>query len=235
MMVLTAGCFGPDAPLVGLGFVVGRSDAIPQDVITRQIEAHVAVGRPISATDLQANVFEGEARASFAVGDLGVSMEDRGEGVFRFRGDGDGLRYEPGERLWIQVETEDQFLSVQMDAPPAPVLSLPETVQVGQDVLVDLSGQGFDHAEAVVFDEDGNTIWSDRPERNSEAIERLTEANGVDALLIPGEAFAPVGAAIGIGVVGFVRAEREDFDGFNLTFSDFGAGQFSAATVVVVE
>ena len=97
------------------------------------------------------------------------------------------------------------------------------------------SGGLEEYAEAVVFDEDGNTIWSDRPDRNSEAIERLTEANGVDALLIPGEAFSRVGEGVGIGVVGFVRAERDDFDGFNLTWSDFGAGQFSAATVVVTE
>lgn len=101
-----------------------------------------------------------------------------------------------------------------------------------QPITVDLSADDYEYWIVVVVDQDGEVTYDNRPEGAQGYIDWVLEADPVDTITIPGDAFPERNAAYAVGVAGVVFAETKAYDGFNWLISNLGAGTLTVAPVI---
>ncbi|MFT5682470.1 MAG: hypothetical protein ACI8RZ_003388 [Myxococcota bacterium] len=184
---------------------------------------------------------EGAALMLLSPGNGGtLPMVDGGGGKYELSAD-DGLEYVSGEEISLTSNYNDAARSLSVDAPPAPSLDIDPAHTSGTPMAVDLSGQGFDAALAVVMDvETGEITWSNEPQDIS-ALYDMTHPGGIgfgesedtdDTLIIeiPAKAFAAESYYI-VGVAGMVVADTDTFENVNTALSTIMAGKLRFADV----
>lgn len=152
-----------------------------------------------------------------------VTLADDGGGKYSATSD-DGLTYAGGERFTLSIE-RDTTHRLSIVAPPDPDADLPAEHTAGQDLIVDLDGQGYDSALVVVLDgQSGDVTFSNEPE-GLEEIYRLSRGDGATRVVIPGSAFAGP-SVYAVGVAGLNAASGDDYEELNTGLSTFLAGKF---------
>ena len=162
-----------------------------------------------------------------------MPMLDVGSGKYELSHE-DGLEYVSSEFITLSSSYGSVDRAISVIAPPAAELDIDPDHAAGSPMLIDLSGQGFDAALAMVFDvETGEVTWSNEPQDISELYDMthpngfgLEEADDSDALMleIPAMAFAEESYYI-VGVAGMVVADAADFTNVNTALSTLMAGK----------
>ncbi len=238
--VLLGGCIGPAASLTANGLVVG-GDAIPADMdIVEPLEAMAFLALPLSATELERN-YVNNADVWIEV-EAGPSAElpASGNGLYVYDSEldeasEDALPYEAGATYRLQAERGGELHSVSIEAPTPPELwSLPgyQEHPPDTDLSIDLRDQGFDTASWVVLDAGFEVIADGRPSSNAEVMMDVRDSDGIDTLVVPGEAFPDGHHRYWLGVVGIRKAHTEDYSGFGTYWSTFGMGAWTLGEVV---
>ncbi|MFC1574943.1 hypothetical protein ACFL3Z_02570 [Gemmatimonadota bacterium] len=142
----------------------------------------------------------------------------------------DGLAYFEGETLELRVTIGSDASQAGLDLPAAPVLSLPSEHPTGTDLVLDLTGQGFDAAVVVVFGPAGLT-YSNVP-GDIEELYSFTRTGGNPVVRVPGSALGQTGGHA-VGVAGLVKAGVADFANVNTVLSSLGAAKMVFASVTV--
>lgn len=169
-----------------------------------------------------------------------VPMNDSGLGKYELSAE-DGLEYVSGEEISLTSTYGDTDRAISVDVPPAANLDIDPDHAAGFPMVIDLSGQGFDAALAVVMDvETGEITWSNEPDDIS-ALYDMTHPDGFivgesedtdDTILIeiPGEAFASESYYI-VGVAGMNVSNTAGFENINTALSTMMAGKLRFADV----
>ncbi len=169
-----------------------------------------------------------------------LPMTDAGGGKYELSAD-DGLAYYSGEEISLTSTYGDTDRAISVDAPPAANLDIDPDHSAGTPMAVDLSGQGFDAALAVVMDvETGEITWSNEPSDIS-ALYEMTHPDGIvlgesedtdDTLIIeiPAKAFASESYYI-VGVAGMNVSNTASFENVNTALSTIMAGKLKFADV----
>lgn len=145
----------------------------------------------------------------------------------------DGFTYTDDSIASVIVRLGGTPRELRVRTPPAPALPTTAAVTVQQPLDVDLSGQGYNLAMAVVFEIDtGLMTWSSEPE-SVEAFYEMAHPDGalisaaaeVPLIKIPPEAFFRDGA-YAVGIAGLIVAQEESFIEVNTKYSTLMAGKF---------
>ena len=169
-----------------------------------------------------------------------MPMVDSGGGKYELTAD-DGLEYVSGEEISLTSTYGDLDRALSVDVPPAANLDISPEHSTGTPMAIDLSGQGFDTALAIVMDvETGEITWSNEPQDISELYDMthpdglsLGEADDTDDTLIievPAKAFAAESYYL-VGVAGMVVSSPDSFDNVNTALSTVMAGKIRFADV----
>ncbi len=215
--LLLAGCIGPAADVTANGLVLGGPTDPAFAAFAAPFEACVVLARPDNLIDLEANLVDDAQRVWLQVDEAEIDMPAAATGVYAVP---DGVGAYPADRVITLHALTDEGESVAtLDAPPAPVLALPEagTHPAGTDLLIDLEGQGFDKAYALVLDATGTVVHDDRPADSEAAIRDLRGADGVVLHRIPGWVLASPGQPYAVALGGIRRARAGDLDGATAT------------------
>ncbi|MFT5679391.1 MAG: hypothetical protein ACI8RZ_000295, partial [Myxococcota bacterium] len=145
----------------------------------------------------------------------------------------DGMVYTDDSLASIVVRLDGIPREMRVRTPPAPTLPTTAAITVQQPLDIDLVGQGYPLAMAVVFEiETGLMTWSSEPE-SVEAFYEMAHPNGeliaadseTPLTKIPPEAF-PWDGAYAVGVAGLVVSQEADFTEVNTKYSTLMAGKF---------
>lgn len=150
------------------------------------------------------------------------------------------LDYAPGEDVVFQSTYDGVDRSISVNQPSAPDFDVPESHAQSAEILIDLSGQGFDSALVVVSDiSTGELTYSNEPTGFDEIYSMThtsTDENGdqieVSGVSIPANAFPNDGAYL-IGVAGLNNSVPETMTEMNIALSSLSAGQFGFDLVCV--
>ncbi|MEZ4322647.1 MAG: hypothetical protein R3F61_34590 [Myxococcota bacterium] len=146
----------------------------------------------------------------------------------------DAPPYVPGRTWTLEAELPDRVLpgTVSVPLPSAADFTLDPEHGPGEDLVVDLAGQGFDFAFAAVYDYLGNERWTNAPTTNEEIIDFvLPGGDPVERVVIPGDAFEDETLYI-VGIAGMKRAPVEGIEGLNEALTAVLAGQLTLNPVV---
>lgn len=223
-----AGCVGPAASLTTHGAIVGADDQVAPFLGTSgAATAFLAVPRDL--TDLEAGIVDDADQVTIAQAGSAVELANDGGGVYSTEV---GVAYVADATYELTAVVDGETHVVSVEAPEGPDLVFAGAHSPGSPLVVDLAGQGFDHAIGFVVGPTGAVTWDSRPADDVQLIEDLRGASGVDSFHIPSTAFAAVGVHV-VAVAGFVKAEGRDYDGFGAFLSTFAAGKFSGAGLTV--
>jgi len=165
-----------------------------------------------------------------------VPMIDVGGGKYELSSE-EGLEYVSDEEITLTSGYGDRERNISVEVPVAPSLSVNSDHAASTPITVDLSGQGFDAALAVVIEvQTGVVTWSNEP-ADIAGLYEMTHPNGFligseedlsedDELTveIPAEAFANEGYYI-LGVAGMVVSNSSSFENVNTALSTVMAGK----------
>jgi hypothetical protein len=145
------------------------------------------------------------------------------------------LAYEPGELATIRFNTGGDDGQVQVRAPEAPEVEVPNNPKAGEPLRVKVTEGDFANVVAAVYDYDHEKlVWDNLPDDVGSAYD-LNE-QGVDdpirELVIPGDAVKRPATYI-IGVGGLQVADSSGFEGANTAYSTFAAARLAIRFVVI--
>ena len=165
-----------------------------------------------------------------------IPMIDAGGGKYELSA-ADGLEYVSGEEVTLASSYGGRDRNISVEVPVAPTLAVNSDHAINTPITVDLSGQGFDTALAVVMEvQTGIVTWSNEP-ADIAGLYEMTHPNGIliggeedlstdDTLTveIPAHAFADEGYYI-LGVAGMVISNTSSFENVNTALSTVIAGK----------
>lgn len=146
----------------------------------------------------------------------------------------DAPPYAPGGVWEISADLPDRVLpgSVRVPLPQAADLDFDPVRNPGEDLVIDLSGQGFDYAFAAVYDWRGDELYTSAPLDNDAIVDFvLPRAEPLDRVVIPGSAFPQDDFYI-VGIAGMQRAPVEGVVGLNEALTAVFAGRLELFPVV---
>ena len=145
----------------------------------------------------------------------------------------DGLAYVDNEVATVVFEDEDGLHSISNVLPVAADFDLPDAHAAGEDMTIDLTGQGFDsYLIAVTRFPDGELVYSNEPTTFQEIYDLSHAEAEVTEVVIPGDSFEQEGV-YAIGLAAMVGTETEDMVELNTILSSFLAGKVKTDVVCV--
>jgi hypothetical protein len=169
-------------------------------------------------------------------GGTSADIQEESSGLYAGNQD-DGLDYQENELVTVTADDGDTH-SVSTIAPEAPEYDLPDEHGLGEELTIDISGQGFDSALTFVayfgLDGVGELVYSNEPRSFKELYNFAypDEANTEVSVTIPADAFEQEGLYV-IGLGGVVGAEKDDMDNVNTIFSSLLATKMALDIVCV--
>jgi|GEM_PF-2710651 len=107
----------------------------------------------------------------------------------------------------------------------------PELHPAGAPLTVEVSDE-YQYWAVVVVDQSGLETYRSVPEEAGPLMNWLLNAEPVESLEIPGEAFPEPNALYAVGVAGLEFTQTSQYSGFNWLISNLGAGTLTIAPVV---
>jgi hypothetical protein len=238
LLLLTAGCIGPAAPLSANGIIIG-ADAVPDALnLDQTIDATTLLAYPLSVTDMSRNTVEG-ADVWLDVDGAVIDFDGEGDGLYGYEPEsvvsGNGtLTYLVGAAYTLHAELDGKLHSVTMIAPSAPGLAAPEpgTHPSGAELTFDLRGQDFDYATYAVLNQSGEVILDGLPDSGADLVVALRQSSGVDTVTVPAGVMVGSSQVYTVAVLAIRKAPKSSFDGFGRFWSEFGIGSYAVVPVL---
>ena len=146
-----------------------------------------------------------------------------------------GLTYSPNEMVTINAMHEDMPHSIAVVAPESAVFDAPDEHPNGMDLVIDISGQGFDSAlVGVAIFPAAEMVYSNEPTTFQELYDLAhpAEEGSAESVTIPGETFTEDGLYM-ISLGGVTAADTVDMVEINTAFSSLLAAQMAFDVVCV--
>jgi hypothetical protein len=146
-----------------------------------------------------------------------------------------GLSYTANETITIDAIHEAMPHSISVMAPPSAEFDVPDEHPNNVDLVIDISGQGFDSAlVGVAVFPAAEMVYSNEPTTFQELYDLAhpEEEDGDVTVVIPGETFAEDGIYL-ISVGGVFSADTVDMTDINTAFSSLLAAQMAFDVVCV--
>jgi len=164
------------------------------------------------------------------------SFVDVGDGQYELDAF-DGLAYTPAESAIIEAVYQGTKRSISVKTPVTADVDVYPIVEVGDPVIVDLNGQGFDAMLVVLIDvESASVVYSNEPSDVVGLIEMTHpygyhlsshDESGLDMVVeVPGEAIDRAGTYL-LGVAGLNLSDPASYQDINILLSSFMAGRFT--------
>ena len=166
---------------------------------------------------------------------LGTITYTEPEAGYYYTNSDGGLVYTANELVTLQAEQEGEVHTISVTTPAAAVFDLPDEHPNNTDVVVDISGQGFDGAlVGVAIFPAAEMVYSNEPTTFQELynLSHPDEEGGADIVTIPGEVFADDGLYM-ISIGGFVAADTADMESVNPAFSSLLAAEMAFDVICV--
>lgn len=145
----------------------------------------------------------------------------------------DGLAYVDNEIATVVFEDDAGVHSISNVLPVAADFELPDSHDAGEDVVIDLTGQGFEsYLVAVTRFPDGELVYSNEPSTFQEIYELSHAETELTEVVIPGDSFAQEGI-YAIAIAAMVGTETEDMVELNTILSSFLAGKVKTDVICV--
>ncbi len=193
-------------------------------------QATIFLAKTIDLDQVEENLVSGAAVSlrSGTNGDLTMRDEDSGKYLLTSE---DGLVYD-AEEVSVAASAYGEQHRIGVQAPVAPDLDPVIYHSVGEELDIDLSGQGYALALAVVIHtESGEVTYSNEPQTIEEFYElghpdgQLIEGAEQSTIKLPSRAFRREGL-YGVGIAGLQVSGVEDFENINTALSTLMAGEF---------
>ena len=167
-----------------------------------------------------------------------VAVLEDSSGVYKADSE-NGLEYIDGRTHRLDMSYLGEGHTIESVMPPAPVFTLPETMDP-QPLSIDLSNQNYFQALSFVINlTTGGVSYDSRPE-GAEEFYNLTHPNGdaleeadmITSIEIPASAFEEQGIYL-VGIAGLQGAAQDQMDNVNTVLSSFIGGKFRFQTICV--
>jgi hypothetical protein len=186
----------------------------------------------VDSTDLNPSAITGATVSFESVTNGTLTYNEDAEGFYGLNSD-DGLLYVDNEIVSIVFEDDAGAHSISNTLPLAANFDLPDSHAAGEDVVIDLTGQGFEsYLVAVTRFPDGELVYSNEP-ATFQDIYDLSHAEGeLTEIVIPGDSFVDEGV-YAIAISALVGAETEDMVELNTILSSLLAGKVATDVICV--
>lgn len=145
----------------------------------------------------------------------------------------DGLEYVDNEMATVVFEDDVGIHSISNVLPSAADFDLPDSHAAGDDVVIDLTGQGFEsYLVAVTRFPDGELVFSNEPTTFQEIYELSHAESDLTEVVIPGDSFEQEGV-YAIALAAMVGTETDDMVELNTILSSFLAGKVKTDVICV--
>jgi len=166
-------------------------------------------------------------------------LDEGDAGVYSASQD-DGLAYEAEQFVTITADYDEESHAVSVEAPEAPVFSVPENHAAGTEMNIDISNQGYDSALVFVahfpiaIDSAPSIVYSNKPTSFRELYDFAypSEESGTVGVTIPGDSFSEDGLYV-ISLGGVVAGDSEYMDNVNTALSSVLATKMGFDVVCV--
>ena len=169
-----------------------------------------------------------------------IAYTEPDPGYYYTNSDG-GLMYTPEEQVTISAEQDGVVHSISVMTPAAAEFDLPDAHPSNTDLVVDISGQGFDSAliGVVLFPPGGepDMVYSNEPTTFQELydLSHPEEEGNAGIITIPGEVFSQENALYMVSIGGVIAADTVDMVEVNTAFSSLLAAQMAFDVICVPE
>jgi hypothetical protein len=187
-------------PLVAQAVVLGFEDPeakelqilVDAGILTPGVTVNVYAANAANAANI-ANAPLNGARVVLETEDDAYGAPRVGEGSYTIDPT-DQIEYVDEEEWTIWIDAGREKASwIDVILPPAADLGLPRRHGEGNDLEIDLTGQGYNSAVVWVYDDRGLPTWANYPENITEVYNQSLATAPLDLLTIPGSAFPDVG------------------------------------------
>ena len=177
-----------------------------------------------------------------AISGATVELESDTNGVLQYTEDtegfyglnqDDGLEYVDQEMVTIVFEDDAGVHSISNTLPAAASFDLADDHAVGEDLVIDLTGQGFEsYLVAVTRFPDGELVYSNEPTTFQDIYNLSHAESELTEVVIPGDSFSQEGV-YAIALSAMVGTESEDMVELNTILSSLLAGKVKTDVVCV--
>jgi hypothetical protein len=186
----------------------------------------------VDSTDLNPEPITGASvdLESNTNGTLGYTED--GDGFYGVNSD-DGLEYVDNEMVSIVFTDEAGTHSISTTLPMSAEMDLDDEHAIGDEMVIDLTGQGFDsHIVVVTRFPDGEVVYSNEPTDFSGIYEMANSEGELTEVVIPGDAFSVEGI-YAIGLSAMIATDSENMVELNTVLSSLLAGKVTYDVVCV--
>jgi len=221
------------------GFVIGAED-FEHELIDMDLAGEMSIAR--SQVFLAEAQIGGNEMEPAPVTRASVSLQSTSNGDLAFTEDGDGFysvgtldgfSYSPNETVTISADNGEVH-TIAVDTPAAASFDVADNHSLNTEMVIDLSGQGFDaYLIAVTAFPSGEVVYSNEP---SSFADIYSLAYGSDTevtdVIIPAEAFAEESVYL-ISLSALMNTEGDSMTNMNTALSSMLAGQIAFDVVCV--
>ncbi len=186
----------------------------------------------VDSTDLNPEAISG-ATLEFESSTNGVlQYSETGDGFYGLNQD-DGLEYVDNELVTVVFEDDVGVHSISSTLPAAANFDLPDDHAAGEDVVIDLTGQGFEsYLVAVTRFPDGELVYSNEPTTFQDIYDLSHSDTELTEVVIPGSSFESEGV-YAIAISALVGTDSENMVELNTILSSLLAGKVKTDVVCV--
>lgn len=155
----------------------------------------------------------------------GVEADTTGDGLYSI-GPQAGLEYADNDTWMLEVMIGDGLATAAIDLPESANFNAPTQHTVGDDLVVDITGQGFDSLLIVVIESTtGDVTFSNEPQTAREFYDFTHRSSGELVVTIPGDEAFPSNNVYWVGVSGMIHTGASDLDEMNTALSTLMSGK----------
>lgn len=227
-------------PLVAQGLLLGIEAPQSDLVDTSETDLKPGTGLTVfladaaSADDMENAPVEG-ATVSLR-GDKFGSMpaDDQGGGTYTIEPTTD-IEYVDRAEWTVAMNVGEDASTAYVELPPGADVNIPETMQPGAALPLNVSGQGFNSLLVVVVDVGtGEITFDNKPETITDIYNLTHGSEEVSTLDIPGTAFAQE-SVYAVGVAGMQHTEGDDLENMNTILSSIMMGKMRVWGVSTIQ
>lgn len=219
-------------PMVMQGVVLGIED--PDNEVIAEAVARSDLGRGTTISIFLADAAEADQVDDAPIVGATVTV-DTGDDVQELDANESGVYEIPAgalaygdDAVWsfeASVTGEDAPGRLSVVLPPAATLDIPAEWNVGEDLVLDFVGMGFDSALVVVIDGRGAVSWTNQPDSVSDVLGMQPSGEELEELQIPGSRAFPEPGVYAVGVAGMDASDDATVENMNRVLSSVQAGK----------
>lgn len=186
----------------------------------------------VDSTDLNPSAISGATVEFESATNGALTYNEDADGFYGLNQD-DGLEYVDNEMVTVVFEDDAGVHSISNTLPAAAEFDLPDNHNAGEDVVIDLTGQGFEsYLVAVTRFPDGELVYSNEPTTFQDIYDLSHAESDLTEVVIPGDSFTEDGV-YAIALSAMVGTESSDMVELNPILSSLIAGKVKTDVICV--